>query len=162
MKLGTTKLYSSVFDIYKPQSSYPLPPTYFRIFAFLGHPGISERHPGIGESCQNDGLWDISDIQASANVIQTSANVVRMKGYGTICIIDVFQGRSARRPASPWSLYILYLFQGLRNDMHYKCISRAECEAASLALISSHFSTIFHIHKPQSSYHIPPDRYSIR
>ena len=129
MKLGTTKLYPSIFDIYKPQSSYPLPPTYFRIFAFLGPPGIGERLPGIGESCQNEGLWDISDIQASANVIQTPAKVVKMKCYGT---------------------------------MHYKCISRAECEAASLALISSHFSTIFHIHKPQSSYRIPPDRYSIR
>ena len=101
MKLVTAKLYSSVFDIYKPQSSYPLPPTYFHIFAFLRPPGIGERPPGIGESCQNEGLWDISDIQASANVIQTSANVVRMKGYGTICIINVFQGRSARRPASP-------------------------------------------------------------
>ena len=95
MKLGTTKLYSSVFDIYKPQSSYPLPSTYFRIFAFLGPPDIGKRPPDIGESCQNEGLWDISDIQASANVIQTSANVVRMKVYGTICIIDVFQGRSA-------------------------------------------------------------------
>ena len=72
------------------------------VMGHFGHPGIGERHPDIGECCQNEGLWD---------------------------------------------------------DLHYWCISRAECEAASLALISSHFSTIFHIHKPQSSYRIPPDRY---
>ena len=41
------------------------------------------------------------------------------RGYGTICIINVFQGRSARRPASPWSLLISQLsFTSINLNPH--------------------------------------------
>ena len=119
MKLGTMKIYPSILHIHKPQTSYPLPPTYFRIF---GHPGIGEHHPCIGESCQNEGL--VVRSRFSGDLVQ----------WKFIQVSFTFTNPSARILFHP----LIFAFSHSRTSWHRRTYSRHRRKLSEWGVMGRH------------------------